>query len=152
MLSGEGARIVAGKDWLRDLEAARITGRHGRRVAWLRGSSPLLSNSKKRKGKKEEGGDALPAAQSGEGRRERLRQTWAALIDGVTIRTRADLARHLGVSRARVTQVLGKGVVHAVHADPAPHAVVGGVGHRRVGHPDGKGGDRKGGDHGRGLA
>ena len=29
------------------------------------------------------------------------------MIDGETIRTRADLARHLGVSRARVTQVLG---------------------------------------------
>jgi len=33
---------------------------------------------------------------------------WAAMIDGETIRTRADLARHLGVSRARVTQVLGR--------------------------------------------
>jgi hypothetical protein len=31
---------------------------------------------------------------------------WAGMIDGVEIRTRADLARHLGVSRARVTQVL----------------------------------------------
>ncbi len=32
---------------------------------------------------------------------------WAAMIDGEAIRTRADLARALGVSRARVTQVLG---------------------------------------------
>ncbi len=32
---------------------------------------------------------------------------WAAMIDGEVIKTRADLARHLGVSRARVTQVLG---------------------------------------------
>jgi len=32
---------------------------------------------------------------------------WEAMIDGETIRTRTDLARHLGVSRARVTQVLG---------------------------------------------
>jgi hypothetical protein len=37
------------------------------------------------------------------------------LIDGVVIRSRADLARHLGVSRAYVTQVLGP-VVRAVHA------------------------------------
>ena len=33
-------------------------------------------------------------------------KAWAALIDGESIRTRADLARHLRVSRARVTQVL----------------------------------------------
>ena len=38
-----------------------------------------------------------------------------ALLDGVVIKTRADLARHLGVSRAYVTQVLGP-LVHAVHA------------------------------------
>jgi DNA-binding GntR family transcriptional regulator len=29
------------------------------------------------------------------------------MIDGVTIKTRADLARHLGVSRAAVTKALG---------------------------------------------
>ncbi len=33
---------------------------------------------------------------------------WAALLDGTTIATQADLARHLGVSRARVSQVLGR--------------------------------------------
>lgn len=33
---------------------------------------------------------------------------WAAMIDGVKIGNRADLARALGVSRARVTQVLGR--------------------------------------------
>ena len=33
-------------------------------------------------------------------------QRWQAMIDGDLIRNRADLARHLGVSRARVTQVL----------------------------------------------
>ena len=33
-------------------------------------------------------------------------ERWAGMIDGVEIRNRADLARHLGVSRARVTQVL----------------------------------------------
>ena len=47
---------------------------------------------------------------------ESTRERLAALIDGVTIKTRADLARHLGVSRAYVTQVLGP-VVHAVHAE-----------------------------------
>lgn len=35
------------------------------------------------------------------------RLEWLALIDGDRIRSRADLARHLGVSRACVTQVLG---------------------------------------------
>ena len=44
------------------------------------------------------------------------RESWLAMIDGKTIVTKADLARHLGVSRARVTQVLGPGPVHAVHA------------------------------------
>lgn len=33
-------------------------------------------------------------------------ESWSAMIDGRAIRTRADLARHLGVSRARVTQAL----------------------------------------------
>lgn len=41
-------------------------------------------------------------------------EAWAALIDGEVIKTRSDLARHLGVSRARVSQVLA---VHSVHAD-----------------------------------
>jgi hypothetical protein len=41
-------------------------------------------------------------------------EAWAALIDGEVIKTRADLARHLGVSRARVSRVLA---VHSVHAD-----------------------------------
>jgi hypothetical protein len=34
-------------------------------------------------------------------------ERWAAMIDGEGVKTRADLARKLGVSRARVTQVLG---------------------------------------------
>ena len=34
-------------------------------------------------------------------------ERWAAMIDGEVVKTRADLARALGVSRARVTQVLG---------------------------------------------
>ena len=34
-------------------------------------------------------------------------ERWRAMIDGEQIKTRADLARYLGVSRARVTQVLG---------------------------------------------
>lgn len=33
-------------------------------------------------------------------------ERWAAMIDGDVVKTRADLARKLGVSRARVTQVL----------------------------------------------
>ena len=39
---------------------------------------------------------------------EKRRLAWAAMIDGVTIKTRADLARHLGVSRAAVTKALGR--------------------------------------------
>lgn len=41
--------------------------------------------------------------ESAQERAERYR----SMIDGQVIRTRADLARQLGVSRARVTQVLG---------------------------------------------
>lgn len=37
---------------------------------------------------------------------EERAERYLAMIDGEVIRTRADLARHLGVSRARVTQVL----------------------------------------------
>jgi hypothetical protein len=48
-----------------------------------------------------------------------------------TFATRADLARHLCVSRAYVTQVLGP-MVHAVHAD-------------REDAPDGRGGAAVGG-------
>lgn len=33
-------------------------------------------------------------------------EAWAEMIDGVVLTSRAELARHLGVSRARVTQVL----------------------------------------------
>jgi len=33
-------------------------------------------------------------------------ERWTAMIDGEQVRTRADLARHLDVSRARVTQAL----------------------------------------------
>ena len=36
---------------------------------------------------------------------------WQKLIDTDGINTRADLARHLGISRARVTQVLNKYLV-----------------------------------------
>lgn len=61
--------------------------------------------------------------------REARRETWAAMIDGVHIRTQADLARHLGVSRARVTQVLGKGSVPAVRADSTPSTHPGDAGH-----------------------
>lgn len=33
---------------------------------------------------------------------------WAAMTDGEVVKTRADLARKLGVSRVRVTQLLGE--------------------------------------------
>ena len=35
-----------------------------------------------------------------------LAQYYQSLLDNGTVKTRAELARHLGVSRARVTQVL----------------------------------------------
>jgi hypothetical protein len=39
--------------------------------------------------------------------RELLAGEWQSLIDGGEVRDRADLARRMGVSRARITQVLG---------------------------------------------
>jgi hypothetical protein len=58
-------------------------------------------------------------------------QDWQQWLDDETGRSRADLARHLGVSRARVTQVLGlldlaPEVVHAIAAlgDPLPGPIV----------------------------
>lgn len=38
--------------------------------------------------------------------RMRLAREYQAILDSGVVRTRAELARHLGVSRARVTQVL----------------------------------------------
>ena len=48
----------------------------------------------------------------------RRAEDWAALIDGESIKSRADLARHLKVSRARVTQVLA---VLSVRSDVRQH-------------------------------
>ena len=94
-------------------------GRRGRPVFWC-GVPFQISRIKKKKegrklGKRKGVVKVQPSVQQ---TKERL----TALLDGVTIKTRADLARHLGVSRAYVTQVLGP-VVHAVHAvgEDDPH-------------------------------
>jgi len=108
----------SGKEWLRSPSAERITSGKGRRVGWLVGEPPIhpqLLKKEREERKREEKKKvvARPAVP--------LRDRWLAMIDGKTIVTKADLARHLGVSRARVTQVLGAGTVHAVHADPPQH-------------------------------
>ena len=87
-------------------------GRRGRPVFWC-GVPLSFSRIKKKKegeklGKRKGTGKVRPSVRL---TKERL----TALLDGVVIKTRADLARHLGVSRAYVTQVLGP-TVRAVHA------------------------------------
>ena len=47
-------------------------------------------------------------------------ERWASMIDGKVIKTQADLARHLGLSRARVSQVLSvRGVRGARRQNPS---------------------------------
>jgi hypothetical protein len=96
-------------------------GRRGRPVFWC-GVPFVISRIKKKK----EGRKLLKLRGKIAIRRsvEQTRERLASMVDGVTIKTRADLARHLGVSRAYVTQVLGP-VVHAVHAvqEHVPHQV-----------------------------
>ena len=58
------------------------------------------SSTKKGRKKKKRGSDGKEI-----GVLERA-ERWAAMLDGDHVKTRADLARHLGVSRARVTQAL----------------------------------------------
>ena len=60
-----------------------------------------------------------------------MAREWQDALDRGTCSSRADLARELGVSRARVTQILGPldlapEVVHTVvgHGDPLPHPTV----------------------------
>ena len=98
--------------WLPIGGARQTSGRRGRAVFWC-GVPFAISRIKKKNegkkvGKRKGTGKLRPTA-------ERTRERLTALLDGVTIKTRADLARRLGVSRAYVTQVLGP-AVHAVHA------------------------------------
>lgn len=121
--------MQSGTKWLPIGGARQTSGRRGRPVFWC-GVPFAISRIKKKKegrklGKRKGVGKLRPSA-------EQTRERLTALLDGVTIKTRADLARHLGVSRAYVTQVLGP-VVHAVHAvgEDDPHggeSVVGGGG------------------------
>ncbi len=106
------SEFVEGKHWVPITDARHTQGRRGRQVFWC-GVPLSLSRIKKKKegeklGKRKGMGKARPSVRL---TKERL----TALLDGVVIKTRADLARHLGVSRAYVTQVLGA-TVHAVHA------------------------------------
>jgi hypothetical protein len=60
---------------------------------------------------------------------EERAERYLSMIDGEVIRTRADLARHLGVSRARVTQVLAvRGVRGRVPGAPGWRHAVGACG------------------------
>ena len=115
--------MQSGTIWLPVTGARHTLGRRGRPVFWC-GVPLSFSRIKKKKegeklGKRKGTGKVRPSVRL---TRERL----TALLDGVVIKTRADLARHLGVSRAYVTQVLGP-VVHAVHA-PGADARDGGEG------------------------
>ncbi len=90
----------------------RTRGRKDRPVFWL-GVPLLLDRSRlKKKGKKKVSGRSpAPAKPSIEVTRAKMQ----GLLDTGEVASRAELARHLQVSRAYVTQVLGP-MVHAVHA------------------------------------
>ena len=87
-------------------------------MVWLRvqgGGDDGAFYRKKGSGPRADADDVAPSRDSDQitRQREARRAAWAALIDGDDISSKADLARHLGVSRARVTQVLGPGPVEA---------------------------------------
>jgi hypothetical protein len=98
--------------WLPAHAQMRTRGRKDRPVFWL-GVPLLLDRSRlKRKGKKQVSDRSKPPAKPSVGA---TRARMQALLDEGTVANRAELDRHLQVSRAYVTQVLGP-VVHAVHA------------------------------------
>jgi hypothetical protein len=66
----------------------------------------------KKKGKKKVSGRSKPRVKPSV---DATRAKMQALLDTGEVTSRAELARHLQVSRAYVTQVLGP-MVHAVHA------------------------------------
>lgn len=99
--------------WLPITGARRTLGRKERPVFWL-GVNDLFSSHRAKKERKK--GRTPREVTRREDGKERRRAEWTALLEAGTVRSRADLARYLGVSRAYVTQVLGP-VVHAVHAE-----------------------------------
>lgn len=98
-----------------------MVGPGGRRYIWMTATAEEPGEDHRifrREKRKKEGRSVDP--QAALVRAEARRKAWSAMIDGVSIRTKADLARHLGVSRARVTQVLGSDAVRTVRADSTP--------------------------------
>lgn len=102
-------------EWLPITDARHTQGRRGRQVFWCGVPLSLSRIKKKKEGRKLAKPKGVAKARPSV---DQTRERMLVLMDGVVIRTRADLARHLGVSRAYVTQVLGP-VVHAVHAERA---------------------------------
>ena len=96
--------------WLPDPHTVQTTGDLGRSIYWLQAGFRSKARQPTKSGKRVKGTARTrkrSRGRSGTLSREERREQWAAMIDGEAIKTRADLARHLGVSRARVTQVLG---------------------------------------------
>ena len=103
---------VARWRWLPAHAQMRTRGRRDRPVFWL--GVPLLLDRSRLKKKGKEPGSSLskaPAKPSIDATRAKMQD----LLDTGEVASRAELARHLKVSRAYVTQVLGS-MVHAVHA------------------------------------
>jgi hypothetical protein len=87
-------------------------GRKDKPIFWLGINDLLLCPRKKKVSKK----GRTPAEVTRRINGKEVRKTeWTAMLAAGTVKNRAALARHLGLSRAYVTQVLGR-VVHAVHA------------------------------------
>lgn len=95
-LSNENPRWGAGEiRWLPTIDSLR-TGYHGVFLLLSKGFTKPRRGGQSKK---------MPVARAVSPKEKAER--WAAMIDGEVVKTRADLARKLGVSRARVTQVLG---------------------------------------------
>jgi hypothetical protein len=92
--------LLCGPSWLPNPPTVQTPGDTGSSIYWIQAGF-------RRKARKPAKRRKRSSRKSGTLSSEERRELWAAMIDGEAIKTRADLARHLGVSRARVTQVLG---------------------------------------------
>ena len=106
-------------EWLPTTCTRRTLGRKDKPIFWLGINDLLLCPRKKKVSKK--GRTPTEVNRRINGKQIR-KEEWTALLAAGTVKNRAALARHLGLSRAYVTQVLGP-VLHAVHAvgEDEPH-------------------------------